>query len=200
VRVTKAARRINHRWNIDARLATVVLEEADRVLGGAQGFLLSIKNGILAANAGVDLKNAPPGTAMLWPLNADASARRLRKTLEKRFGVRIGVIVVDSRITPLRLGTVGLAIGVSGLAPVGDCRGIADIYGRKAKVTMMNLADDLASCASLLMGEASERIGVVIARNAPVQLLDSGNSRRACLSIPRCLIASNILGKKSRVS
>jgi coenzyme F420-0:L-glutamate ligase len=177
---------------MDQRLGAIVLEEADRILGGVRGFLLTVKNGILTANAGIDLKNCPPGTAILWPKNADRSAALLRKRLEKRYSARLGVIVVDSRVTAMRLGTVGLAIGVSGLAPVSDHRGTSDIYGRKAKITQTNVADDLASSAHLLMGETNQRIGVVIARGVPVSLRDVDGSRRARLNATRCLIARNI--------
>jgi coenzyme F420-0:L-glutamate ligase len=192
IRVTIKARRLSRRWRVDQRLAAIVLEEADQVLGGVEGFLLTVKNEILTANAGIDLKNCPPGTAILWPKNADRSAAILRKRREKRYSARLGVIVVDSRVTAMRLGTVGLAIGVSGLTPVIDYRGASDIYGRKTKITQTNVADDLASSAHLLMGEADERIGVVIARGVPVSLPDVGGSRTARLNAARCLIGKNI--------
>lgn len=193
VRVTEAARRISHRYKLDQRLAAIVLQEADEILGGVRGFLLTIKNGVLAANAGIDLKNTTPGTAMLWPQDADASAARLRKSLEAESGARLGVIVVDSRVTPLRLGTVGLAIGVSGLAPVSDHRGTPDIYGRKARVTQTNVVDDLASSAHLLMGETNERIGVVVVKGARVLLRSPGDSKRARINARSCLITSRII-------
>jgi coenzyme F420-0:L-glutamate ligase/coenzyme F420-1:gamma-L-glutamate ligase len=196
VRVTREARRVSRQWNLDERLATIVLKETDEILGGVHGFLLTIKNGILTANAGVDLKNCPVGSALLWPKDADSSAMRLRKSLEKKYGVRLGVILVDSRVTPMRLGTVGLAIGASGLLPVRDLRGVPDIYGRKIVVTQTNVADDLAASAHLLMGEASEHIGVVIARKTPALLKSVDSSRRAYLSSSRCLITSNIVRAK----
>ena len=198
VRVTRAASRIGRKWNLDARLAAVVLEEADQVLGGVRGFLLTIRNGILTANAGVDLKNCPPGHAMLLPRNADASAADLRKSLELHYGVRLAVILVDSRVTPMRLGTVGLAVGISGFDPVSDFRGTSDLYGRKVKVTRTNVADDLASAAHLLMGESEERIGLVIARKTPVRLDDLADSRRVRLKATSCLIANNLSGIRYR--
>jgi coenzyme F420-0:L-glutamate ligase/coenzyme F420-1:gamma-L-glutamate ligase len=195
VRVSRAAKRVSRKWNLDERLATIVLEEANEILGGVPGFLLTIKNRILTANAGVDLKNCPPGSAILWPEDADSSAMRLRESLESNYGVRLGVIVVDSRVTPMRLGTIGLAIGASGLLPVRDLRGAPDIYGRKIMVTQTNVVDDLAASAHLLMGEASERIGMVIVRDAPVPLSSAGSSRRAYLNPDRCLITSKYCGK-----
>jgi coenzyme F420-0:L-glutamate ligase/coenzyme F420-1:gamma-L-glutamate ligase len=196
VQVTRAARRISRKWDLDERLATIVLEETDTILGGVHGFLLTIKNRMLTANAGVDLKNCPSGSAILWPKDADSSAMRLRRSLEKNHHVRIGVIVVDSRITPMRLGTIGLAIGASGLLPVRDFRGVPDIYGRRIMVTQTNVVDDLAASAHLLMGEASEHIGVVIVRKTPVVLRSLDGSRKACLSPARCLITSNIVRTK----
>jgi coenzyme F420-0:L-glutamate ligase/coenzyme F420-1:gamma-L-glutamate ligase len=193
VRVTRVAKRVSRRWSLDERLVTIVLQEADDVLGGVNGFLLTIKNRILTANAGVDLKNCPRGTAILWPRNADSSAMSLRGSLERNYGVRVAVIVVDSRVTPMRLGTIGLAIGASGLLPVRDLRGAPDIHGRKIAVTQTNVIDDLAASAHLLMGEARERIGIVIARNAPVLLRSAGSSRKAQLHPDRCLITSNIV-------
>lgn len=193
VQVTQLARRLARKWRIDERLAALVLEEKPQILGGVRGFLLTVKNGILTANAGIDLKNSPRGTAMLWPRDPDKSARLLRKSLRKRYRMQLGVIVVDSRITPMRLGTVGLAIGVSGLDPIKDFRGARDIYGRRATVTQINVADNIASCAHLLMGEVDERIGVVIVRQAPILMRNVDDSRGARLGAAQCLVVSNII-------
>ena len=188
VQVSARARRLAKRWNVDERVSSIVLDEADSVLGGVRGFLLTIKNGILTANAGVDLKNSPQGTATLWPKNPDLSARRLRKFLERRYGARLGVEIVDSRVTPLRLGTVGLAIGISGFQPVLDERRKPDLYGRKVRVTQSNIADDLASSAHMLMGETRERIGAVVLRNVPVHICESNGTTQAKLREQRCLV------------
>lgn len=201
VQVSARARQLGERWNVDERLSSIVLDEADSVLGGVNGFFLTIKNGILTANAGVDLKNSPPGTATLWPKNPDLSARRLRKSLERRYGARLGVEIVDSRVTPLRLGTVGLAIGISGFQPVLDERRKPDLYGRKVRVTQSNIADDLASSAHMVMGETRERTGAVVLRNAPIQMGESSNTRRAKLGIHRCLILNGLkLAQRYRIA
>jgi coenzyme F420-0:L-glutamate ligase/coenzyme F420-1:gamma-L-glutamate ligase len=198
VKVARESKLLSRKWHLDPRLASIVLLESDQVLGGVKGFLLTIRNGLLSANAGVDLKNCPAGYAMLLPRNADASAARLRKSLERYCGLRVGVIVVDSRVTPMRLGTVGLAIGVSGFTPVTDFRGSPDIYERKVRVTRTNVADDLASSAHLLMGEAGEHVGLVIVRNAPLSLHRVGSSEKARLKASSCLVASNLSGIKNR--
>jgi coenzyme F420-0:L-glutamate ligase len=191
VRVSAKAIRLSERWTIDRRLASIVLQEADCILGGMRGFLLTIKDGILTANAGVDLKNSPRGMATLWPKNSDKSASRVRQHFARKGVNHLGVEIVDSRITPLRLGTIGLAIGLSGFEPVHDYRSKLDLYGRKVRVTQTNLADDLASAAHMLMGETREQIGAVVIRNAPVLFHSSVDSRRAILEPQRCLISSN---------
>jgi coenzyme F420-0:L-glutamate ligase len=192
VRVSPRAKRLARKWKIDPHLTALVLREADEILGGVPGFLLTVKNGILTPNAGVDLKNSPPGMATLWPGDPDRSARNLRASLERRYATRVGVEIVDSHVTPLRLGTVGLAIGVSGFLPVLDSRKRSDLFGRTIKVTQTNVADDLAAAAQLLMGEAAERIGAVLIRGAPVTLNNSGHSKLARLNRDKCLIASSL--------
>src|SRR2546428_14059272 len=87
----------------------------------------------------------------------------------RRLGKRVGVVIVDSRVTPLRLGTIGLAIACSGFPPVRDSRGTKDLYGRKAQITLQALADGIAGAAHLLMGETKETIPFVLVRGAPVR-------------------------------
>jgi coenzyme F420-0:L-glutamate ligase len=190
--VSDEAARIATHWRLDRKLAALVMREADIVLGGVPGFILTIKNGILTANAGIDMKNSPLGTAIRWPHDADLSAAVLRRLLGRDFHARLGVIIVDSRVTPLRLGTVGLAIGSSGIVPLRDHRGARDLYGRRVRVTQTAVIDDIASAVHLLMGEAREGVGAVIVKNAPVQLQQKANSKAARLSISRCLITSNV--------
>ena len=192
VQVSTRAKRLAKRWQFDPRVASIVVEEADLILGGTRGFLLTVKDGILTANAGVDSKNSPPGSVSLWPDNPDHSAARLRRHLQRKTTMRLGVEIVDSRVTALRLGTVGLAIGVSGFEPILDYRGKPDLYGRKVKATQSNIADDLAAAAHMLIGETREHVGVVLVRNAPVRFEGSDGSTRAKLKSQRCLISNNL--------
>jgi coenzyme F420-0:L-glutamate ligase/coenzyme F420-1:gamma-L-glutamate ligase len=191
LRVSKSAEKLARKMRMNNQLAALVIGEADRIFGGVNGFLLTLKNSILTANAGVDLKNSPPGTATIWPERPDRSANILRKGLEHKYRIKIGVEIVDSRVTPLRLGTIGLAIGVSGFNPIVDERGKPDLYGRRIRVTQINVADDLAAAAHTLMGEVRERVGAVIIRNAPVTMGESG-SETAKLAFARCLVSSGL--------
>lgn len=190
--VSNKARTLAVKYRLSGQLAQIVLEEADAILGGVRGFLLTAKQGILTPNAGVDVKNSPTGTAILWPAHPDGSASILRASLGRSRDVRIGVAIVDSRVTPLRLGTTGLAIGLSGFQPIRDERGKRDIYGRSVKATQVNLADDLASSAHLLMGEREERIGIVVIRNSPV-VMNRHVTADIKLATSKCLIGSSLV-------
>jgi F420-0:gamma-glutamyl ligase len=168
------------------------MSEADEILGGVSGFLLTQKDGVLTSNAGVDMKNSPRGTAMLWPGDPDDSATDLRNALERWFHAKIGVEIVDSRVTPLRLGTTGLAVGVSGFRSIIDQRGKQDLYGRKVRVTQSNFADDVAAAAHMLMGETKERVGAVVVRNAQIAFHARGHADHLKLSRDKCLITNSI--------
>lgn len=112
------------------------------------------RHGFICANAGVDRSNASPGTMILLPDDPDRSAHRIRKRLERVFGVDIPLIISDTFGRPWRRGLTDVAIGVSGLTPVLDLIGTKDWSGRPLDVTEVAVADELASAADLVMGKA----------------------------------------------
>jgi F420-0:gamma-glutamyl ligase len=121
----------------------------------------------------VDLSNAPPGYAILWPRQPWAWAAALRAQLQAHDGVHdLGVIITDSQVTPLRQGVVGLALAYAGLEGVQNEVGRPDLYARPLTMTRKAVADGLASAAVLLMGEADERTPFVLIRGAPVRFTD----------------------------
>ncbi|KAF5044862.1 Coenzyme F420:L-glutamate ligase [anaerobic digester metagenome] len=158
------AEELGARHALDPRVAQVVLDESDRVVGGIDGFLLCIKNGTLLPNAGVDASNAPPGHVTPLPRDPDGSARRIRAGLEARTGVRLGVLIADSRTHAMRLGSSGVAIGCAGVPSVVDERGRTDLYGRVLQVTKRAVADSIVSAAELVMGEADEAVPAALVR------------------------------------
>ena len=190
VKPSKMAEKIAARFGLDPRFAEVVLLEADRVYWGAPKALLTQKNNILIPNGGADQKNAPMGNVVLWPANPDGAAEKIRNEVHKRTGKHVGVLIVDSHVTPLRMGTTGIAIGLAGFEPIRDCRTTKDLYGRTILMTTHAIADDLASAAHFVMGESSEQTPAVLIRNAPVTLAKADGSG---LVIPReqCLFASH---------
>lgn len=152
----------------DPRLVELILSESDEVLRKKPGVLIvRHRRGFVMANAGVDQSNvdhADGEQALLLPLDPDASAARLRAALEQAAGVRLGVVITDSANRPWRLGTTSIAIGAAGIVVLDDRRGGTDVYGRELKVTMLNHADALATAATMVLGETTERIPVAIVR------------------------------------
>ncbi|HET7246020.1 MAG TPA: coenzyme F420-0:L-glutamate ligase [Streptosporangiaceae bacterium] len=113
------------------------------------------RHGLVLAAAGVDASNTPPGTVVLLPEDPDGSARRLRKALMDRLGVRIGVVVTDTLGRPWRAGQTDAAIGAAGVAPLRDYRGMADTFGMALEVSVAAVADELAGAADLVKGKAA---------------------------------------------
>lgn len=193
VRPTPRARKLASKYSIPPAFAQVVMEEADKILGGVRGALLTTKDGDSTANAGVDRKNAPEESVVLWPRDSDASARAIRGSIQAHLGKRVGVVVVDSRVTPLRLGTVGLAIGCAGFQAVRDLRGTKDLSGRRVEITREAVADGIAAAAHLVMGEAGERTPFVLVRGAPALFRGKSGIGPARLAPKDCLYMSQII-------
>lgn len=155
----------------DPRLVELILGESTDLLRKKPGVLIMRHRlGLVGAHAGVDQSNIEHGeveNALLLPTDPDASAARLKTELEARLATRLAVLITDSANRPWRLGTVGTAIGSAGITVLDDHRGGVDIYGRELKVTLINRADALAGAATLVMGETTEKIPVVIISGMP---------------------------------
>ncbi|HXW02634.1 MAG TPA: coenzyme F420-0:L-glutamate ligase, partial [Candidatus Nitrosotenuis sp.] len=134
------------------------------------GFVLTSSDNILAPNAGIDKSNVKKGTVILYPDNPYLVAEQIRRKILLNFGVSVGVIIVDSRLMPTRIGTSGVAIACAGLEPVQDMRGQKDLDGNPLKVTLQATADNLATIANHKMGEGSESTPIAIVRNSGARL------------------------------
>jgi coenzyme F420-0:L-glutamate ligase / coenzyme F420-1:gamma-L-glutamate ligase len=192
VRPTERALTFARKYSLDPPFAQIVLDEADIVVGGVKGALLTVRNGDAVANAGIDQKNAPPNTVVLWPVNPDRSARKIQAAIKRFLGKDVGVVIVDSRVSPLRLGTTGFAIGSAGFRPVKDVRGELDLSGRKVRITFHALADGIAAAAQLTMGETAERTPFVVIRGAPATFGSREGIRSAKLAWNQCLFMSQM--------
>jgi coenzyme F420-0:L-glutamate ligase/coenzyme F420-1:gamma-L-glutamate ligase len=117
--------------------------------------IVETRHGLVLAAAGVDASNTPPGTVVLLPEDPDGSARRLRKALMDRLGVRIGVLITDTLGRPWRAGQTDAAIGAAGVAPLRDYRGTPDTFGVALEVSVAAVADELAGAADLVKGKAA---------------------------------------------
>jgi coenzyme F420-0:L-glutamate ligase/homotetrameric cytidine deaminase len=166
------AQELADKYRKDPREMELVIRSSDRIMGGIPGVVLTIKDGFLYPNAGIDHSNAPPGSVVLFPEDPKMSASRIRKRMEEASGKRIGVVIGDSRTHPLRLGCVGVALACDGILPVEDARGEKDLYGRTLEVTRKAVADNLVSAGEVVMGEGDEGVPAVIIRGAPVKFTE----------------------------
>ena len=175
------------KYGLEPGFVEVVLREADQVYGGVYRALLTSKGGIMLANSGIDHKNVPQGFAVLLPENPDKDASDIRREIGERVGKHVGVMLTDSRTVPLRMGTIGVAIGISGFNPIRDCRGKPDLHNKPLLITRMAIADDLACAAHLVMGETTEKIPMVLIRGAPVEFDESASIEAARIDSKDCL-------------
>ena len=187
------------RYHMDARISELVLREADHIFAGIPGFILAVKDGMLAPNAGIDRSNVMHGYAILYPSDPFRVADMLRDKFLLYANKRVGIVIVDSRLMPTRIGTTGVALAVSGFEPVIDKRGSKDLFGNVMRVTLNALADCIASTANMLMGETDESRPIVIVRGLNVKMSsrdydwhDLAVAYDQCLYI-RGLAGSNIL-------
>ena len=128
---------------------------------------LTIKNNILIPTAGIDESNGD-GYYILWPSDPQKSANNIRKYLCERFSLKlVGVLVTDSKTTPLRWGTTGTSLAQSGFVALNNYIGKPDIFGRKLEVTKANIADGLAAAAVVVMGEGKEQTPLAIITEVP---------------------------------
>lgn len=149
----------------DPRIVEAILGESRDILGVGENFIVVETNhGFICANAGVDQSNVEEGMLKLLPTDPDRSAEEIRRRLEKETGKKLGVIIVDSWGRPFRYGSVGFAVGASGVRMLWDRRGEKDLYGRRLEVTRVAVGDCLASLASLVFGEAGEGVPCAVIR------------------------------------
>lgn len=170
IKPSKKAKILAKKYSMGPAFCEIILKEADKIIGGVPKAILTLKNNVLIANGGVDQSNAPRKFAILWPKNSCLWADKIKKYIKQKFKVNVGVIVRDSNCHPLRRGTFGVALAIAGFEGVRDVRGKMDLYGRKISITQENVADNLASAATLIMGETTEKVPIVIIRNAPIKL------------------------------
>ncbi len=149
----------------DPRLVEVVLQEARRVVRMDRGILITeTRHGLVCANSGVDASNVEEEDAVcLLPADPDRSALRIRTELTERTGKELAVLVTDTFGRPWREGQVNVAIGIAGMEPLLDHRGLADRKGRKLQVSTIAVADELAGAAELVMGKL-DRVPVALVR------------------------------------
>jgi coenzyme F420-0:L-glutamate ligase len=161
---------LSKKYQLGPKFSEVILRESDSIFGGITGFVMTSADDVLAPNAGIDKSNAKKGTVILYPDNPYLIAEQLRRKIFLNLGINVGIIIVDSRLMPTRVGTSGVAISCAGLEPVQDMRGQTDLDGNPLKVTLQATADNLATIANHKMGEGSESTPVAIIKNSGAKI------------------------------
>jgi len=160
------ARAWAQKFDKDPALVEVILRESKRIIRMDDGKLITeTKHGFICANSGVDRSNVlGECNVALLPKNPDSSARKIRRRISKLTGKDVAVIISDTHGRPLRQGEINIAIGVAGINPIRDRRGEIDLFGYVLKVKRTAIADELASAAELVIGQANEGVPVAIIR------------------------------------
>jgi coenzyme F420-0:L-glutamate ligase/coenzyme F420-1:gamma-L-glutamate ligase len=163
---SKKANEIAKKTGKDPAFVEVVLRESKDIVRMRDSVLITeSRQGFVCANSGVDRSNVE-GERNVAPLprDPDLSAKKIRQEMKKLTGCDVAVIVSDTHGRPFRMGEVNVAVGVSGLKPIRDRRGEKDLFGYVLRIKQTAIADELASAAELVIGQANEGIPVAIIR------------------------------------
>lgn len=161
----------------EPELVEVILAESRGVIRtGGRALIVETHHGFVCANAGVDQSNVGLRQVALLPKDPDRSAREIRAVIAQRTGKSLAVIISDSFGRAWRLGTVDVAIGVAGMRPVKDERGLEDRYGYRLKAAVAAIADEFAAAAELVMGKR-DGVPVVVARGYDIEIKEDGSAR-----------------------
>jgi coenzyme F420-0:L-glutamate ligase len=171
--ISLEAKKQSELYDMDERYVELIIREASMILGGMTHVILAKVNDFLIANAGIDQSNAGPNKVVLLPKNLKKVVWEYRNSLKKKYNLNdLGLIIADSRVQPLRKGTIGIAIATAGFEPIEDLIGHPDLFNRLMEITKRAIADDLASAAQFLLNETDQRTPVVIIRDSNVEFTD----------------------------
>ncbi|MBE6486175.1 MAG: coenzyme F420-0:L-glutamate ligase [Methanosphaera stadtmanae] len=149
----------------DAKQCQIILDHTKKIIRCQEGLIITeTPHGFVCANSGIDNSNCEKGYVTPLPVNPDGSARKIKEFLDKKFGSNCKVIISDTHGRAWRVGAIGIAVGISGMHPITDFRGTYDLYGQELMSTIEGTADELASAASLLMGQSDSGICLVLIR------------------------------------
>ncbi len=172
---SERAKEIAQKTNKDPALVEVILQEAkDIVRIGQNSIITENINGVICANAGVDRSNVSGDRNVVpLPKNPNASAQNIRQEIRRLTGADVAVIVSDTHGRPLRMGEINVAVGVAGIKPIRDRRGEKDLFGYILRIKQTAIADELASAAELVIGQAAEGIPAAIIRGYNYQTAEN---------------------------
>ncbi len=172
---SELAKEIAKQTNKEPELVEVILRETKEIVRMRSDSLITeTQSGIVCANAGVDKSNVEGArNVVLLPENPDASAQKIRQEIKRLTNCDVGVIVSDTHGRPFRMGEINVAIGVAGIKAIRDRRGEKDLFGYVLRIKQTAVADELASAAELVIGQANEGIPVAIIRGYKYQATEN---------------------------
>ena len=187
IKPSEKANELSKKFSLNNELSEAVIRESDFVFGGVPGFVIASADNIMAPNAGIDKSNSQ-NKLILYPTNPYLVAEQIKRKFFLDYNLHIGIIIVDSRLMPARIGTSGIAIACSGIEPVLDRRATKDLDGNVLKVTFQAIADNLASIANHKMGEADELLPLAIIRESGAKLTDRKiSSEETTITYDECI-------------
>jgi coenzyme F420-0:L-glutamate ligase len=172
IKVSKKGLETSKKFQMKPEIAEIILRETDKIFGGIAGFVITSAENIMAPNGGIDKSNAKKDQIILYPKNPFLLSEQIRRKIFLKFLIHVGVILVDSRLMPARVGTSGVAIACAGIEPVLDMRSKKDLDGNPLKVTFQAVIDNIATIANHKMGEGAESKPFAIVRESGAQLTD----------------------------
>jgi len=188
IRVSDKGEEISKKFQLKLEIAEIIIRESDKIFGGIGGFVITSADNIMAPNAGIDKSNAKKGRVILYPTNPYLIAEQIRRKIFLKMLIHVGVILVDSRLMPTRIGTSGIAVACAGIEPVLDMRSKNDLDGNPLKVTFQAVVDNLATIANHKMGEGAESKPFAIVRNSGAKLTDRKiNPSETTISPDQCV-------------
>lgn len=175
---SERAKEVARETDKDPALVEVILRETKEIVRmGPNSLITETKNGIVCANAGVDRSNVEgERNIVLLPKDANVSAHTIRQKVRKLTGCDVAVIISDTHGRPFRMGEINVAIGVAGIKPIRDRRGEKDLFGYVLRIKQTAVADEMASAAELVIGQADEGIPVAIIRGYKYQATENASA------------------------
>ena len=186
--ISYEGKKISEKFQMKPEIAEIIIRESDKIFGGIGGFMITSSDNIMAPNAGIDKSNARKGSVILYPTKPYLIAEQIRRKIFLKLFIHVGVILVDSRLMPARIGTSGIAVACAGIEPVLDMRSKKDLDGNPLKVTFQAVVDNLATIANHKMGEGAELKPFAIVRNSGAKLTDRKiKSSETAISPDQCI-------------
>ena len=196
IKTSKEGIDTSKKFKLKPEIAEIILRESEKIFGGISGFVMTSADKIIAPNAGIDKSNAKKGKVILYPQEPYLIAEQIRRKIYLEFLIHVGIILVDSRLMPGRVGTSGVAVACAGIEPVLDLRAKKDLDGNPLKVTFQAVVDNIATITNHKMGEGAESKPFAIARDSGAKLTDRKiNSNEMVISSDQCVYVRSMTNK-----